>query len=222
LIMIVPSTLSPILPLSAIRQRIEQMGLIARLPVALPIADLLHIGDALLAAPLLVVEIPDTGDTEFTILREFRARFGAHLICGVADLHSDDQIAAALAAGAHYIVTAEFSPGSGSACERAGALYLPTIANAMTVESLTRAHCSGVRLAVGESPQAETLSAVRALVAGGLLVTVGPAGEWMAYARTGASVVLERALFPDADWSLPGIITQARQFRARWEAARQL
>jgi hypothetical protein len=44
----------------------------------------------------------------------------------------------------------------------------------------------------------------------------------MAYARTGASVVLERALFPDADWSLPGIITQARQFRARWEAARQL
>jgi 2-keto-3-deoxy-6-phosphogluconate aldolase len=211
------------LPLSTIRQRVQRMGLIARLPAALPVADLLHIGDALLAAPLLIVEISYASDPDFTILREFRASFGTHLLCGVADLPHEDPVAAALAAGAHYVVTNGFSTGALRVCQRRGALYLPTIVDGTAIDILMRAGCPGVRLAVGEGAHATTEAAIQALLTTPLLVTVGPldAAELADYASDQVAVVLEQSLFPSADWSLPGVITQARQLRARWEAARR-
>src|SRR4051812_42003375 len=105
--------------------RIKQMGLIAVVRGDLPVHELLEIGDALLAAPLTVIELLLNGAEALAAVAELRQRFGQHMLIGAGDVQTGGQATAALAAGAQFIASPGFDDAIGRCAQAADVLYLP-------------------------------------------------------------------------------------------------
>jgi 2-keto-3-deoxy-6-phosphogluconate aldolase len=88
-------------PLATFLAQLQRVALIARLPDNLPVQELIEIGDALLAAPLFVVEVAAAQADGLAAISEFRRRYGDHLLVG-AVVATLPQVEAAVTAGAHF------------------------------------------------------------------------------------------------------------------------
>ena len=199
-------------------------GLVAIVRGNFPNAKLLEIGDALLASPVLVMEVTlnTTGALAgITLLRE---RFGDKMLVGAGTVRTVEQFHAAIAAGAQFTVSPNLDMATVQASLAADILHLPGVFTPTEAQQAYVAGCKMVKLFPSEAVGPKYLKAIRAplddikfIPTGG--ITPDNVGE---YIRAGASAVgLGSALITGPDQPMDDLIKRARAIRAAWKEAKQ-
>ncbi len=197
----------------AVVKGLHATGLMAQLRSDLPVQELLEIGDALLAAPLLVVAISLEMPEALAAIAEFDRRYGNNLVVGVAQVTSLAAARSAMWAGARFLITPGVDDTLLHFTQRYGLFCLPHLA---TLRDLQRFDQSDLPLAL-IAPQVMPMLATtpidpRRTVA---IVTAEPA--LIDAAQLGVTALAcGDLLFPTSQWSHAQIITQARRLRTRW------
>jgi len=186
------STMHPSESISEIAARIKEIGIIAIIRGSFSIEEMLGIGDALLAAPVLIMEVTLNTPSALDAIRELRDRYGENMVVGAGTVRTVEQLDAALDAGAQFTVAPN--------------LDLPSVARALERDVL---HLPGVKAL--RAP----LNDVEFVPTGGINVNnIG------AYAAAGAVAVgLGSSLVPKK-WSQSEIITRCRALRTEWDAGK--
>lgn len=196
--------------------QLQRVALIARLRSDLPVQELIEIGDALLAAPVLVVEIAADVAAGVAAISEFRQRYGEHLLVGAAAVTTLTQMQVARDAGAHFFAM----PGLDAKLLRfgreEGLFCLPHIKAPVEAHLAHLEGCPVVSIAARDLftyPTAQWPIAVPLLASG----VEDSATVTACRAAGAAGVRLETALLPTTNWSHAEIITTARRLRRSWE-----
>ncbi len=151
-------------------QRIHQMGLIALLSADLPIDQLLEVEDALLAAPVLVVALPLGHLEASAALQALRQRFGRHLLIGGADVQTQTQATAAIAAGAEFLLLPHVNVSLINQCQMHGILALPTVTSRDAAVTALQAGATALQMPLQFAPfSTRTLNAVGTVIVMGAL-----------------------------------------------------
>jgi 2-dehydro-3-deoxyphosphogluconate aldolase / (4S)-4-hydroxy-2-oxoglutarate aldolase len=201
-----------------------EQGLVAIVRGNFPTAKLIGIGDALLASPVLVVEVTlnTPGALEgITLLRE---RFGDKMLIGAGTVRTVDQFQDAIAAGAQFTVSPNLDIPTVEASLAADILHLPGVFTPTEAQQAYVAGCKVVKLFPSEIVGPRYLKAIRAplddiqfIPTGG--ITPDNVGE---YIRAGAAAVgLGSALITGPDQPVDDLIKRARAIRAAWKEAKQ-
>lgn len=183
----------------AVLDRIIAQGVFAVIRCRASLAILLEVGDALAATPLPVVAITPGSREPWTAISELRLRFGDNMLVGAGPLADRAQVAAALAAGAQFILSSGYRGEERLACA-AAALYVPRITDRTELARARADGCAAVLACPAARPAMRMLVAATAgdpglrwLALGG--VTLENAGE---IARGGADAVGLSGVLPDA------------------------
>jgi len=199
-------------------------GLVAIVRGNFPAAKLLQIGDALLASPVLVMEVTlnTTGALEgITMLRE---RFGDNMLVGAGTVRTIQQFRDSIAAGAQFTVSPNLDLATVEASLAADILHLPGVFTPTEAQQAFVAGCKIVKLFPSEVVGPKYLRAIRAplddikfIPTGG--ITPDNVGD---YIRAGAAAVgLGSALITGPDQSADDLIKRARAILAAWKEAKQ-
>jgi 2-keto-3-deoxy-6-phosphogluconate aldolase len=202
-----------------IADRLCAAGLMARLRADQPVDLLLEVGDALLAAPVLVVEIPIHHPEAAALVEAFRDRFGDHLLVGVGAITTIQEGTMALAAGADFLITTRYASALHKVAEQCGALYVPP---APVPAALPALHAMGVLMVTATTTTLLAAAHNTGQMAPGVLATEVRPETIAAVRRAGAAAVaVGDLLFPTAAWSMPTLIRTARALRHQWLAGEE-
>ena len=199
-------------------------GLVAIVRGNFPIQKVLQIGDALLASPVLVVEVTlnTTGALEsISLLRE---RFGDKMLVGAGTVRTVQQFRESVAAGAQFTVSPNLDMATVEAALAADILHLPGVFTPTEAQQAFVAGCKIVKLFPSEVVGPKYLKAIRAplddikfIPTGG--ITPENVGD---YIRAGAAAVgLGSALITGPDQPTDDLIKRARAIRNAWKEAKQ-
>ncbi len=203
--------------IASLLAHLHRVALIARLRSDLPIQELLEIGDALLAAPILLVEIAMDFADAAAAIAEFRQCYGDHLLIGAAAIQTMAQLTAAQAAGAHYFVLPTLDPTLLRAVREQELLCIAQVATPAQAQ-LARLEGCGLVAVVAEHLSQFPAAAWHAASVP-LVCDVNDTATLATAQAVGVSAIrLEEMLFPSTAWSHAAIITTARQLQQRWEA----
>ena len=188
-------------------------GLMAQLRSDLPVQELLEIGDALLAAPLLVVAISLEMPEALAALAEFDRRYGNNLVVGAAGVTSLAAARSALWAGARFMITPGVDETLLHFAQRYSLFCLPHLA---TLRDLQRFGQSDLPLAL-IAPQVTPLLAATSIDPRRTVAVVTAEPALVDAAQLGVTALAcGDLLFPTTQWSHAQIITQARRLRTMW------
>jgi 2-dehydro-3-deoxyphosphogluconate aldolase/(4S)-4-hydroxy-2-oxoglutarate aldolase len=198
-------------------------GLVAIVRGNFPNAKLLEIGDALLASPVLVMEVTlnTTGALDgITLLRE---RFGDNMLVGAGTVRTVQQFRDAVAAGAQFTVSPNLDLATVEIALASDILHLPGVFTPTEAQQAFVAGCKMVKLFPSEVVGPKYLKAIRAplddikfIPTGG--ITPENVGD---YIRAGAAAVgLGSALITGPDQPMDDLIRRARAIRAAWKEAK--
>lgn len=199
-------------------------GLVAIVRGNFPAQKLIEIGDALLASPVLVMEVTlnTTGALDgITLLRE---RFGDKILVGAGTVRTVQQFNDAVAAGAQFTVSPNLDMATVEASLEADILHLPGVFTPTEAQQAYVAGCKIVKLFPSDVVGPKYLKALRAplddiqfIPTGG--ITPDNVGE---YIRAGAAAVgLGSALITGPDQPMDDLIKRARAIRNAWKEAKK-
>lgn len=199
-------------------------GLVAIVRGNFPAQKLIEIGDALLASPVLVMEVTlnTTGALDgITLLRE---RFGDKILVGAGTVRTVQQFNDAVAAGAQFTVSPNLDMATVEASLEADILHLPGVFTPTEAQQAYVAGCKTVKLFPSDVVGPKYLKAIRAplddiqfIPTGG--ITPDNVGE---YIRAGAAAVgLGSALITGPDQPMDDLIKRARAIRNAWKEAKK-
>jgi 2-dehydro-3-deoxyphosphogluconate aldolase/(4S)-4-hydroxy-2-oxoglutarate aldolase len=199
-------------------------GLVAIVRGNFPTPKLIQIGDALLASPVLVMEVTmnTTGALDgITLLRE---RFGDKMLVGAGTVRTVQQFRDAIAAGAQFTVSPNLDMATVEASLAADILHLPGVFTPTEAQQAYVAGCKVLKLFPSDVVGPKYLKAIRAplddiqfIPTGG--ITPDNVGE---YIRAGAAAVgLGSALITGPDQSMDDLIKRARAIRTAWKEAKK-
>jgi len=216
------STMHPSESISEIAARIKEIGIIAIIRGSFSIEEMLGIGDALLAAPVLIMEVTLNTPSALDAIRELRDRYGENMVVGAGTVRTVEQLDAALDAGAQFTVAPNLDlPSVARALER-DVLHLPGVFTATEVQTAYNAGCKMLKLFPSDSVGPAYLKALRAPLNDVEFVPTGGinVNNIGAYAAAGAVAVgLGSSLVPKK-WSQSEIITRCRALRTEWDAGK--
>lgn len=197
----------------AVVKGLQATGLMAQLRSDLPVQELLEIGDALLAAPLLVVAISLEMPEALAAIAEFDRRYGQNLVVGAAQVTSLAAARSAMWAGARFLITPAVDEMLLHFAQRYGLFCLPYLAN---LRELQRFDQSELPLAL-IAPQVTSLLAATPIDPRRTVAVVTAEPALVDAAQLGVTALAcGDLLFPTPQWSSAQIITQARRLRTRW------
>lgn len=202
-------------PLATFLAQLQRVALIARLPDNLPVQELIEIGDALLAAPLFVVEVMALQADGLAAISEFRRRYGEHLLVG-AVVATLPQVHAAMTAGAHFFTLPALDAKVLRFAREERLFCLPQVKTPVEARLAHLEGCPVVAVAAADllAVPTEQWPATLPLIATG----VDDDATATACRRAGAVALrLQEALFPERAWSHAAVITAARRWRRNWE-----
>ena len=199
--------------------QLQRVALIARLRSDLPVQELIEIGDALLAAPVLVVEIAVDVTAGVAAISEFRQRYGEHLLVGAAAVTTLAQMQTARDAGAHFFAMPTLDAKLLRFAREAGLFCLPHIKAPVEARLAHLEGCPAVSVAASDlfTYPAEQWPLALPLIASAV---EDSATVTACHAAGAAGVRLETILWPTTAWSHAEIITTARRLRRNWEGKR--
>lgn len=199
--------------------QLQRVALIARLRSDLRVQELIEIGDALLAAPVFLVEVAVDVADGLAAIGEFRQRYGDHLLVGAAAITTLTQLRAAVTVGAHFFAMPTLDAKLLRFGREQGLFCLPHISAPIEARLAHLEGCPAVSITATDlfTYPAEQWPATVAMIAsdiedGATVTACRVAGA--------AGVRLDSALLPTTDWSHAEIITRARQLRRSWEGKR--
>jgi 2-dehydro-3-deoxyphosphogluconate aldolase/(4S)-4-hydroxy-2-oxoglutarate aldolase len=199
-------------------------GLVAIVRGNFPVQKVLQIGDALLAAPVLVMEVTLNTIGALESISLLRDRFGDRMLVGAGTVRTAQQFRDAVAAGAQFTVSPNLDLPTVEAALAADILHLPGVFTPTEAQQAFVAGCKIVKLFPSEVVGPKYLKAIRAplddikfIPTGG--ITPENVGD---YIRAGASAVgLGSALITGPDQSMDDLISRARAIRNAWKEAKQ-
>jgi 2-dehydro-3-deoxyphosphogluconate aldolase / (4S)-4-hydroxy-2-oxoglutarate aldolase len=199
-------------------------GLVAIVRGNFPAQKLLEIGDALLASPVLIMEVTLNTSGALDGIGLLRERFGDKMLVGAGTVRTVEQFDAAVAAGAQFTVSPNLDLATVERSLAADILHLPGVFTPTEAETAYVAGCKLVKLFPSEVVGPRYLKALRAplddigfIPTGG--ITPDNVGE---YIRAGAVAVgLGSALITGPDQPMSDLISRARAIRAAWKEAKQ-
>ena len=199
-------------------------GLVAIVRGNFPTAKLIEIGDALLASPVLVMEVTlnTTGALEAIAL--LRKRYGDKMLVGAGTVRTVAQFKESIDAGALFTVSPNLDLATVKAALDADILHLPGVFTPTEAQQAYVAGCKMVKLFPSDIVGPKYLKAIRAPLddikfcpTGG--ITPDNVGE---YIRAGASAVgLGSALITGPDQPMEDLIRRARAILNAWKEAKQ-
>lgn len=203
------------LPLATLLAQLQRVGLIALLRHDFSVQEMIEIGDALLAAPIFVVEVMAEGPDGVATIAEFRRRYGDHLLVGAA-VSTISQLRAAVDAGAHFFALPLLDARLLRLAREEQLFCMPQVS---TPVEARLAHLEGCPTVAITAPALLAVAADQWPATVALIATdVVDEATIVACRRYGvAAVRLQEALFPTTTWSHTEIITTARRWRHRWE-----
>ena len=201
-----------------------EQGLVAIVRGNFPTAKLIQIGDALLASPVLVVEVTLNTPGALEGIKLLRERFGDKMLIGAGTVRTVAQFQEAVAAGAQFTVSPNLDIPTVEASLAADILHLPGVFTPTEAQQAYVAGCKVVKLFPSEIDGPRYLKAIRAplddikfIPTGG--ITPDNVGE---YIRAGAAAVgLGSALITGPDQPMDDLIKRARAIRTAWKEAKQ-
>ncbi len=199
---------------------VKKHGLIAIVRGDYSAQEITEIGDALLAAPVLIAEVTLNSAGALTAIADLRERYGENILVGAGTVRTATQFDEAVAAGAQFTVAPNFDGETVRRAVERDVLHLPGIFTATEAQMAIAAGSTLLKLFPSDVMGPRYLKALRAPLSdvdfvptGG--IDVDNIGE---YARAGAVAVgIGSALIPKRDWSAQAIISKARALRAAWE-----
>ena len=204
-------------------QFILREGLIAIVRGNFPAQKLIEIGDALLSASVMVMEVTlnTTGALDgITLLRE---RFGDKMLVGAGTVRTAAQFDDALTAGAQFTVAPNLDLATVERAQAQDILHLPGVFTPTEAQTAYVAGCKLVKLFPSEIVGPRYLKALRAplddiqfIPTGG--ITPENVGD---YIRAGAAAVgLGSALITGPQQPATDLISRAQAIRAAWKEAK--
>ena len=187
-----------------------------------PLSKMVEIGDALLAAPVLAMDVTLNSSNALESIQNLRQRAGENMLVGAGTVRTLEQAQAALDAGAQFLVAPGFNPIVVDYAQSRGILHLPGVFTPTEIETAVAAGCRMVKLFPSDTVGPAYLKALRAplddidfVPTGGISIK-----NLAAYVKAGAAAVGVGSGFvsgPDA--SMAEIISNARAMQAVWENA---
>jgi 2-keto-3-deoxy-6-phosphogluconate aldolase len=194
-------------------------GLIADLAPNRPLAEMIEIGDALLAAPVTAVTIEMGHPRSLAVLAEYHRRFGPNLLLGAARIRTMAEYADALRVGAGFYMTHGLIRPVQHHAESHGRLCIPV---AREIDELRILVARDMAL-IGMRPVSITAARRYMKTPTPFLVCeIKGEEEAILAARARAdAIAVGKALLPERGaWSQADVITQARALRRAWSEAR--
>ena len=207
----------------ALRQ-IRSVGLIAIIRADARVDVLLEVADALLASPLTVAALVLGYANSLAAIAEVRARMGRHMLIGAANVLTRGQAAAALDAGAQFLLAPIFDRSAFQAAVDRMALYIPIVRDLDEADRLVMAGVRSVRVEMDE-PSKQSTILLDALTGKHLPLEIVVSGaatpENLAFwAQKGLlAACIGDELRAEEMWSAKMLITRARALRSTWEAS---
>ena len=203
------------------RERIRQFGVVAALNSDLPVQEVIEVGDALLASPILVMAISLQSRDALDAIVELRQRYGEHMLIGADDVMSAHQVDDAWRCDAQFLISPIFARPVVNQARRRGVLLLPGVSDAADVQAAADSDCRMLNYLPAGVQGWERLDALTTrfpdidFVASGGVELANVAD----FARAGAAaVIIGNQRLPHITWSAATLITRTRALRAVWEA----
>ena len=181
----------------------------------------LEIGDALLASPVLAMEVTMNTPGALDLIEMLRARFGDHMLIGAGTVRTIAQFNDAVAAGAQFTLAPGFRPAVVEAAQTKEILHIPGVFTPSEIEEAWAMGCPLLKLFPADFGGPAYLKAVRAPLNDVALVPTGgvSADNAAAYAKAGAVALgVGSCLITGPDQPMSDLITRARALRAAWES----
>jgi 2-dehydro-3-deoxyphosphogluconate aldolase/(4S)-4-hydroxy-2-oxoglutarate aldolase len=198
--------------------RLQQAGLIAILSGNFSLTEIIEIGDALLAAPVLALEIDLANRYANEAIADLRQRAGPHLLIGAGGVQTVAQAELALTAGAQFITTATFDSDLAAHSRQNHYLLVPGVSTLAEAEQAQTTGCSLVKVDGSPERLAKFRQALPELdfIAAGDITLANIA----AYVQAGAvSVAVGRTLITEPYTSMAAVISTARALQGAWAEA---
>ena len=183
---------------------------------------LLEIGDALLAAPVLAMEVTLNSRNALEAISILRRRAGENMLLGAGTVRTTEQVETALDAGAQFLISPGFVPGVVALAQEKDILHLPGIFTPPEAETAVAAGCRMLKLFPSDLVGPAYLKAMRAPLDDIYFVPTGgiSANNIGQYARAGAGAVgVGSSLISGPEASMAEIISAARAMQAAWDLA---
>ena len=186
------------------------------------LSTLMEIGDALLAAPILAMEVTLNSNNALDAIAQLRERAGDNVLVGAGTVRTVEQADSALSAGAQFLVSPGFNPAVVAHTQARDILHLPGVFTPSEAEIAWAAGCRMLKLFPSSIVGPAYLKALRAplddidfVPTGG--ITVDNLAE---YVRAGAVAVgVGSSLVSGSEASMADIISTARAMQRAWEQA---
>ena len=203
--------------------RVRDDGIIAIVRGDFPARQILEIGDALLAAPVLVMEVTLNTPGALELIQILRNRFGANMNIGAGTVRTVEQFDAAVAAGAQFTVAPGLNPDVVARARKADILHIPGVYTATEAETAHAAGSPLLKLFPANFGGPAYLQALRAPLDDIQFVPTGGIGpenaaEWAAAGA--AALGVGSALVTGSDQTMADLIKRARALRQAWESGR--
>jgi 2-dehydro-3-deoxyphosphogluconate aldolase / (4S)-4-hydroxy-2-oxoglutarate aldolase len=199
--------------------QLKGAGLLALLQREFSLSEIIEIGDALLALPVLALEIDLESPYALEALAELRHRAGSQLLIGAGGIQSVEQMQLALAAGAQFTASPTFNPILVRYSQAQAQLHLPGVSSLAAAHQAAAVGCQLLKLFCTEQAGLALLQQCRAalqtvdFIASGEITLQNIA----TYAQAGAAAVaIGRPLIVEPYRSMASLISTARAFRAAW------
>jgi 2-dehydro-3-deoxyphosphogluconate aldolase/(4S)-4-hydroxy-2-oxoglutarate aldolase len=207
-------------------ETIKQAGIIAILRGDFTVADMLRIGDALLAGTVNIMEVTLNSPFALQALPQLRAHFGSHMLIGAGTVRDAALARQAIEAGAQFMVAPNFDAETVAFAQLQNVLHLPGIFTATDIQTAFVAGCRMLKLfpMVGESGPAY-LKALRGPFHDiDFVPTGGISLENIAeYAKAGAVAVgLGSKLVLDRQQASADLTARAVALRKAWQDAKNV
>jgi len=201
-------------------EKLKEAGIVAALPGDLPLATIIPIADALLASPILAVDVAFGGMELPQLLHDLRQRAGDKLLIGVSGVETAVQLQALQNSSIDYISSPRLDDALLSGCQNGGVAYLQGVISVWAAQAAQQKGCGNIRLRTGGPGGADYVRAIRDVQPDlGLIVeTELRPGEVHSYRQAGAAALVVGApLFTGYTQTMADLITQARKFIQAWQ-----
>lgn len=199
--------------------QLPTVGVAAHLPGELPQDRVIEIADALLAAPLLAVEIIPNGPNTLDTLRTIRQRAGREMLVGAGRVESRAQLHAVMEAGAQFASSAaDFKLPLMAEAKQLAFLYLPTVH--APAQALLARRAGATWQKIRDDVDVDSLEAIRErMPSGAHLIGNQIETEWLdACYESGLALAFVNDIYLGPNQSMGDIITRARTARRVWLA----
>ncbi|RLT33232.1 MAG: bifunctional 4-hydroxy-2-oxoglutarate aldolase/2-dehydro-3-deoxy-phosphogluconate aldolase [Chloroflexi bacterium] len=201
---------------------IKREGIIPIVRGDFPAERVLEIGDALLAAPILCMEVTMNTPGATDLIALLAARYGTQMCIGAGTVRTVAQLNAAVDAGAQFTLSPSLVLAVVERAKERGVLHIPGVFTASEAETTWQAGCPLLKLFPAEQGGPAYLKALRAPLDDIAFVpTGGVSAENAAAWRKAGAVALGvgSTLITGPNQPMADLISRARGLRAAWEGS---